>query len=293
MLSMPRPALLPVLIREIFGARSLPREPEPDLVMDDEDQVTAFAEAGRADGVMAANYLFHSARITQVIQGCRRVVDLGCGPATQLAQVAELNPGISFLGLDLSQGMLTSAEAHLRELGLTNVELDCRDITRLDHIPERSVDGVISTLTLHHLPTIEHLETCFREITRVLKPPGALYLADFGRLKSLKSVIFFAYMNREHQPHIFSLDFERSLRAAFCLEDFQRLATQALAPHAHVYSTFKAPLLTIVKSEDRPLLPELPTRLKSMRRALPPRYRRDLDDLRFFLRLGGLKGDPF
>ena len=86
------PALIPVFLRELLVERSLPREPEPDLVMDDPDQVAAYAQAGRIDGVMAASYLFHSARISQTISGAKTVLDLGCGPATQLAQIAQLNP---------------------------------------------------------------------------------------------------------------------------------------------------------------------------------------------------------
>jgi arsenite methyltransferase len=89
---MPNPALIPTFLRELLVSRSLPREPEPDLVMDDPQQVAAYAEAGRIDGIMASSYLFHSARISQVVQGCKTVLDLGCGPATQLAQVAQFNP---------------------------------------------------------------------------------------------------------------------------------------------------------------------------------------------------------
>ena len=66
---MPRFGILPVILRELLVERTLPREPEPDLVMADMDQVAAYAHAGRIDGVMSAAYLFHSARISQVIQG--------------------------------------------------------------------------------------------------------------------------------------------------------------------------------------------------------------------------------
>ena len=69
-------ALFPVLLRERFSERTLPREPEPDLVMDDPDQVAAYDKAGSIDGQMASAYLFHSARISQVIQGCKEVGDL-------------------------------------------------------------------------------------------------------------------------------------------------------------------------------------------------------------------------
>ena len=119
------------------------------------------------------------------------------------------------------------------------------------------------------------------------------YLTDFGRLKSLKSVIFFAYMNAKHQPHLFSLDYERSLRAAFVREEFEALAAKCLLGEAEVLSTFKVPFLVLVKTADKPLPGALRDRMKAMRLTLKPRYRRDLDDLRTFFRLGGLKNDPF
>lgn len=290
---MPNPALIPTFLRECLVSRSLPREPEPDLVMDDPDQVAAYVEAGRIDGVMAAAYLFHSARISQVIQGCQTVLDLGCGPATQLAQIAQFNPEIRFTGLDLSSNMLADAKRHVEALGLENVALRQGDITRLDAFDDHSLDAVISTMALHHLPTLEHLDKCFAEVRRVLKPGGALYLTDFGRLKSLYSVIFFAYLNARHQPHLFSLDYERSLRAAFLKEDFVSLAAKYLPFEAQVESTFKVPFLVIVKTADRSLPVDLRQRIAALRASLKPRYRRDLNDMRTFFALGGLKNDPF
>jgi len=290
---MPNPALIPTFLRELVVERTLPREPEPDLVMADPGQVAAYVEAGRIDGVMAAAYLFHSARASQVLQGCNSVLDLGCGPATQLAQIAELNPDIRFTGVDLSPTMLADAEKHIRNLALNNVQFRQGDITTLEVIDDQSVDAVISTVALHHLPTPQHLENTFKAVRRVLKPGGALYLTDFGRLKSLKSVIFFAYMNARFQPHIFSLDYERSLRAAFLKEEFADLADRLLPSDASLVATFKVPFLVIIKTADKPLPASLRERLKAMRQALKPRYRGDLDDLRTFFRLGGLRHDPF
>jgi arsenite methyltransferase len=289
---MPRLSLLPVLMREVVGPRSLPREPEPDLVMDDEAQVQAYSEAGRIDGVMAAAYLFHTARVSQVLGDAVEVLDLGCGPATQLAQIAELNPRRHFFGVDLSEEMRASAERYVAERDLSNVTVRRDDITRLETVPDASVDAVISTMALHHLPTTAYLHACFRQIRRVLRPGGALYLVDFGRLKSLRSVLYFAYMNRKHQPHIFSLDYERSLRAAFQLEDFEA-ALAELPDHARILSTFLVPFLVVIKTADHPLAPEVRERLRAMRRDLPRRYRSDLDEIRRFFGLGGLSDDPF
>jgi ubiquinone/menaquinone biosynthesis C-methylase UbiE len=286
--------MLPTVIRENLVARTLPREPEPDLVMDTPENVEAFAVAGRVDGVMSANYLFHSARITQLIQGCKRVVDLGCGPATQLGQIAGLNPDTHFFGVDLSEGMLEDGRRHVQDLGLSNVEFQHGSMTRVAGIEDASADAVISTLALHHLPSFDDLRQTFKEVRRILKPGGSLYLVDLGRLKSLKSVLYFAYMNRNHQPHLFSLDYERSLRAAFVREDFERLAAEELAPGATVYQTFRLGVLLLVMTPDQPLRDAaMRAKLQAMRRALPKQYRQQLDDIRLFFKLGGLKDDPF
>jgi arsenite methyltransferase len=285
--------LLPTFLRELTVARTLPREPEPDLVMDDPEQVAAYAHAGRIDGAMAAAYLFHSARVSQVIAGCEQVLDLGCGPATQLAQIAQLNSLSQFTGVDLSPSMLSDAESHLQRLGIGNVSLRRGDITRLDFLADRSMDAVISTMALHHLPSHQLLAGCFAEISRVLRPGGALYLTDFGRLKSLKSVIFFAYMHAKHQPHLFSLDTERSLRAAFLKEDFEALVAKHFPTGVRVESTFKVPFLVIVKTADRPLAADTRQRISTLYGSLEPRYRRDLNDIRTFFSHGGLKNDPF
>ena len=290
---MPNLLLLTTFLRELFVERTLPREPEPDLIMDDPVQVSAYVDAGRINGVMAAAYIFHSARISQVIQGCSNVLDLGCGPATQLAQVAELNPDISFTGIDLSATMLTDAEKHIKNLGLTNVTFHQGNLVDLKEVQDKSIDAVISTMALHHLPTLQNLEDCFASINRVLKPDGSIYITDFGRLKSLKSVITLAYMNAKHQPHIFSLDYERSLRAAFLKEEFEMLAAQYLPKHVSILSTFKMPILVVIKTKDNPLPKKLNDQLKNLRKALPSRYRRDLDDIRTFFKFGGLANDPF
>jgi arsenite methyltransferase len=291
--TMPRLSMAPVFLREWLGPRLFPREPEPALVMDDPEQVAAYDYASRIDGVMAAAYLFHSARASQVISSCTTVLDLGCGPAVQLGQIAALNPYVQFIGVDLSGPMLERAGKLIAEKGLTNVRCRRDDITTLSTIESQSVDGVISTMVMHHLPTSEHLHWCFSQIARVLKPGGALYVVDFGRLKCLPSVLYFAYQNAKHQPHLFSLDFERSLRAAFLPEDFEQALRHSLAGRARVYSTYKVPFLVLIKSEDRPLTPDVIAHLKAMRDGLPRRYRRDLDDLRTFFSLGGLREDPF
>jgi ubiquinone/menaquinone biosynthesis C-methylase UbiE len=291
--SMNKLTLIPVLLREFFSPRTLPREPEPDLVMTDERQVDAYDQAGSIDGLMASSYLFHTARVSQVIQGRLDVVDLGCGPAIQLCQIAQFNPSIQFHGIDLSETMLRKARNNAHALGLQNVRFSQGDITAMPFLHNHHADAVISTMALHHLPTRDHLAACFREVNRILNPGGALYLVDFTRPKRLDTVIHFAYQNARHQPHLFTLDYERSLRAAFDIEEFRRTADAALPAQAEVISTFMVPLLAVIKTNDHPLKAEQVERLRALFAVMPRRYRSDLRDIRRFFGLGGLRNDPF
>ena len=50
---MPNLALIPTFVRELMVPRSLPREPEPALVMEEAEQLAAYVEAGRIYGDMS------------------------------------------------------------------------------------------------------------------------------------------------------------------------------------------------------------------------------------------------
>lgn len=285
--------LMKTLMRETFARRRFLRQPEP-MVMDGAEQVTAYADSGRReDGVMAVSSLFHAAHATLVIQGCARVIDLGCGPATQLVPIALLNPETHFVGVELAANMIDSAHDLLRASKVQNVEIVHGDITDLNGFADKSADGVVSTMTLHHLPSVEHLRACFKQIQRVLKPQGGFYLADFGRLKSPESVHFFAHMHESSLPSEVVQDYEYSLRAAFSVEEYQQLAQEELVREAGLYQTFLAPFMVIIKSADRPIDLQLRSHLRSRRERLSPQFQRDLDDLRRFFRLGGLADNLF
>ncbi len=290
-MNLPRLSLLPTFLREIFSRRVHPREPEPDLVMDDPAAVRAFTDAGRPGGPAEAYYLFYCGRACVTLRGARRVLDLGCGPGTQLVQLAELCPDVEFTGVDLSESMLAEARRYANERGVRNVTFVRGDATRLD-FPDGSFDGVMSVMALHHMPTDRDLRAMFREIARVRAPGGAVFLVDFGRLKSPFSMLTFAQDKADLQAPLLTLDYERSLRAAFRLEDVRALTAEFL-PDAAVVSTFKVPMLVIVQTPDRAPPDALRERLRDKADHLPRAQRRDMDDLRVFLQLGGLENDPF
>ena len=277
-------------MRELLTQRSAKRKNEPDLIMDDPEKVTAYTRAGREDGVMQPVYLYHCAQICEVIKPGDTVVDLGCGPATQLGMVAQLNPETQFIGVDLSNEMLDKARVHIKEQNLNNVEFRQEDITQLQSFSDGSIDVFMSTVVFHHLPDLTALESTFAQISRILKPGGGLYLVDFGHLKSEKSIHDFAYQYDDRQAELFTLDYLYSLQAAFWPEDFQKLYQKHLSSAGKFYKTFVMPYMMVVKSPVRRKLDTvLGQQLQDIRQSMPHYHKTDITDLIRFFRLGGLK----
>jgi arsenite methyltransferase len=284
----PSPAVVLTVLREVVTRERCPRTPEPGLVMDDPQQVAAYVEAGREHAVMAPVYLFHGANMCEVIRPGDTVLDLACGPANQLAMVARLNPESQFIGLDLSQPMLQQAQELIDQQGLGNVSFREGDITDLSAFADASVDAVVSTMALHHLPDVPALARTYAEVARVLKPGGGVYMVDFGHLKSRRSIDYFANQYADRQPQLFTLDYYNSLHAAFYLQDI-RQAAQPLLNRARLYSTFLMPFMVALKSPPhRGSDAALSAKLAGLKQGLPDWHQADFADLTTFFRIGGL-----
>ena len=286
---MPSWSVMKVLMKESITSDQIPRTNEPKLIMDDPQQVREYTLAGLEGGVMAPVYLFHCAQVCQVIRPGDRILDLACGPANQLAQIARLNPDCQFVGLDLSPEMLDRARELTLTQQLSNITFVDGSITDLSQFKDSSFDAVMSTMALHHLPNEECLNQTFDEAARVLKPDGGMYLADFGRLKRKDSIDYFAYQYKDRQPPLFTLDYLNSLHAAFSLKNFQKACSQSFGNRASVLSTWCVPYMVVVKTPSRRELPgSLKSSLHRLRDALPDHHKTDLADMRTFFRLGGV-----
>lgn len=287
---MPSSAVLKQVLTELVAVRDAPRVPEPNLVMDDPAQVVAFRAAGLENGVMAPVYLFHAANVSSVVRPGDTVLDLGCGPANQLAMIARLNPDTRFVGLDLSDEMLGFASERVEQDALSNVTLLRQDITRLDAFADASVDAVYSTVVLHQLPDVAAFEAVFRQVARVLRPGGGLYLVDFAHLKTERVIRYFANQYADRQPELFTRDYHNSLRAAFDLADWRRAHAAHLSGFGRCRRMVPLPYMVCVKSAIRQRL-EAATRrqLKALFDRMPPWHKADYRDLDLLFRLGGLK----
>ena len=129
----------------------------------------------------------------------RMVLDVGCGTGTLVGQLAEADTRVRVVGIDGDEEVLALARAKVAELDERITGLGERvtgsgervtgpgERVRFSKglagalpIDDASVDVVIASLLLHHLAPESKLEA-LREIRRVLKPPGRLVIADWGR----------------------------------------------------------------------------------------------------------------
>ncbi len=285
-------AMARMFARELLTRRHQPRGPTPSSVLGADGILAAMEDGGQVDGRTAAGYLYHSARISQVLVGRRHCVDIGCGNAMQLLQVAALNPSIRFTGVDPSPVMLDGARRRAERLGLTNVDWETGGFASLLAARPGRFDAAICTMTLHELPDTAALDTALQAIARAAGDAGAVYIEDFARLKSPASIDFFVGLNAPAVADHFSALYRCSLGAAFTIEELRAAVARRL-PAATLYSTFLVPFLNVVKTADGELSAQTRARLQEMRAALSSAARRDLDDLRRFFVLGGLRGDPF
>ena len=110
-------------------------------------------------------------------------LDVGCGQGTYVARMREL--GFEVYGIDASEGQVRFAARHVGGKGIV-IEGSALQIPA----PDQSYDFVYTINVLHHLASVDEQQRAFREITRVLRPGGALFIHEINT----RNILFRFYM---------------------------------------------------------------------------------------------------
>lgn len=185
-----KPQKLPLLAftvaRERISGPPAPRVPEP-MVMDEEDSVADYHRVGAV--VQTPIYELCARGLHALAPVGATVLDLGSGSANCLAHIARRRPDLHIVGVDLSERMLATGRQMLAAEGLGDrVELRQGDIRRLDGVIPDRVDVISSCQALHHLPAVDDLAECLREVARVRQLTGAaVWIFDEARVRHGRS----------------------------------------------------------------------------------------------------------
>ncbi|WKZ52595.1 MAG: class I SAM-dependent methyltransferase [Anaerolineales bacterium] len=125
------------------------------------------------------------------IQPQMRVLDLGCGTGTLTLMLKHAYPEAQITGLDGDPQVLDIARDKSRG---TDIKWDEGLASSLPY-PDSTFDRVVTSLVVHHLIT-DDKRRAFKEVYRVLKPQGELYVLDFGAPHSSLTRFMTNYMRR-------------------------------------------------------------------------------------------------
>lgn len=103
-----------------------------------------------------------------------KVLDLGCGSGYLTFPMARNNPKSTIIGLDIVTKTLENNMAEAKKDSLSNLEFIAYDGVTFP-FEDESFDLVVTRYALHHFPNIEN---SMKEMARVLKPGGKLFISD-------------------------------------------------------------------------------------------------------------------
>lgn len=115
---------------------------------------------------------FQAEAFSKFVKRDSRILDVGCGYGRTLNELYH-NGYQNLIGLDFSSGMIERGKQQFPYLDLRVKENDTIAL------PDRSVDTVILFAVLTCIQTNDKQEQLLKEIKRVLKPQGILYVNDF------------------------------------------------------------------------------------------------------------------
>ncbi|NJK69261.1 MAG: class I SAM-dependent methyltransferase [Microcoleus sp. CSU_2_2] len=174
----------------------------------------------------------HSAAALGPVFG--NVLDAGTGTARIPIALCQLRPEWKLTCIDLSANMLKVGAENVEKAGVrSQISLELIDAKAMPY-PDNYFDMVISNSIIHHLPDPLPF---LKEVKRVLKPQGAIFLRDLLRSETADMrdnlVEMYAGDCNAHQQQLFS----DSLQAAFTLHEVEMMVKNAGLDGLRIYES--------------------------------------------------------
>lgn len=107
----------------------------------------------------------------------KSIMDIGCGGGNYIVKLTNILSNVDVTLVDLSENMLKTAAARVKEIISGQVSTLQGDFREVDFGIDK-FDIVTAATTLHHLRTDEEWELVFSKIYKALKPGGSFWITD-------------------------------------------------------------------------------------------------------------------
>lgn len=162
------------------------------------------------------------------------VLDAGTGTARIPILIVQRRPQWHIRAIDLSHNMLKVGQENVQSAGVQDqIQLEYIDAKQMPY-GDSTFDIVISNSIIHHLSDPMPF---FRELKRVLKPNGGIFLRDLMRPTDIETVDkIVAIIGPEYDDYQTQL-FRDSLIAAFTIEEVKNMIEMAGLEGVKVYES--------------------------------------------------------
>ena len=159
----------------IYKRRRLERVVSPEG-LDDPDVARGFERISHLPHMAVLRWLL--ARRIMKYRKEGTVLDIGCGPGLMAVGLAGMAPGLTVIGIDLSEDLLDSGSQLACEKQVSDrVTFKLGDAANIP-FEDGSLDMVVSTLSMHHW---QDPSMVFNEVSRVLRDGGSFLVFDLRR----------------------------------------------------------------------------------------------------------------
>src|SRR5438874_12617188 len=110
------------------------------------------------------------------LSGIHRILDVACGPGGWALEVALKYPQIEVVGIDISQAMITYAQAQVQVQGLENASFQVMDIQKPLNFPDGSFD-LVNARFINFLPAATWPQL-MQEFGRITRSGGVIRLTE-------------------------------------------------------------------------------------------------------------------
>lgn len=110
-----------------------------------------------------------------------RIADIGCGSGRLLRYLKDKQ--VQYIGVDPVKELLDRAKASAQSLGVINSQFLMGDLLNVP-LRDQSQDVVFCVAALHHIPSAELRSAACKELCRILKPGGRLFLTTWNLWRS-------------------------------------------------------------------------------------------------------------